>query len=65
MMSGTSDDKPNGSIIGGMILNDGNDNAKVWWQEYLMTKKNKFEASNLVFSSQIKWLQTDQKAIHS
>ena len=48
MMSGISDDKPNGSFFGGMILNDGNDNAKVCWQEYLITK-TKWKPATLYF----------------
>ena len=53
MMSRISDDKRNGSIFGGMVLNGGNDTVIVMRQEYLITDKL-FEASNLVFFVQIK-----------
>ena len=59
-MSGISDDKPNGSIFGGRILNDGNDNAKVWWQEYLMTKTDGSQQSSIFKTNQMDQ-QTDQK----
>ena len=59
-MSGKSEDKPNGSIFGGMILSGGNGNIKVWWQEYLMTKTDGSQQSSIFKTNQMDQ-QTDQK----